>query len=191
MVRKTTGVAAKRYAKALFDLAMERGKLDEYEAAAEIFAVVLKDAELTAFLTNPRVTNADKLKAVEDAFRELLPNGLPEDFSGLVSVSLEKKRERELGAQMDAFIAMVKDWRGVAEAHITSALPLTQEQVERITELLSKKTEKKIITHTTVDSTVIGGLRVRVGGMLYDGTVSASLEKLKRHLTNERMAQQN
>jgi F-type H+-transporting ATPase subunit delta len=183
MVRKVTGVAAKRYAKALFELAEERGRTDEYEETALVLADALKDPEFGNFLTNPRVSKAEKLKTVKESF-----DGLPEDFEGLIAVALEKDRGSEIGAIIGAFIAMVKESRGITEAEITTAYPLTAEQTEAITASISKKLNKRIVPVLSVDRRVIGGLRVRVAGMLYDGTVGASLDRLKKELLNERMA---
>ena len=170
----------KRYAKALVEVAAESGELEQLGAELSTFAEILrKSQELRAFFQNPSVLLQEK-KRVFEALAERARLG------SLVKASLGLLLERgELLALDLIFMAYeeLKDERlGRLKGAVTSAVPLSEEEAERLQERLENLAGKTVYLERMVDPSLLGGFIVQLRSTVYDGSLKAQLLRMKGQL---------
>lgn len=169
--------AAKRYAQAAFDLAVESGgSLATWRSDLDDIASVLAESEAAGWLVDTRVPVEQRVRLVDRAL-EIQPLSL-----NLAKLLVTKGRSPEARAVADAFGRLADEAEGVAQASVTTAVELTPEQVEGIEQRLTEALGRRVTATTTVDPSIIGGIVVRVGDRLVDGSVRGRLGRLKQEL---------
>jgi len=182
--------APSRYAAALFSIALDAnaargGALKDMAAeVASVLAVINENKEFSDMLIHPRVTAGQKLAAVRAVFGE----GMDSNLYGLFSLVFLKGREKFIAEILEAFLERAREYENIAVARIESAAPLTEAQVADLSARLSKKLNKTIETRTSVDPSLIGGVRVSVDGMVIDGTLKNRINDMRLTLLNARNA---
>ncbi|MBB6732994.1 F0F1 ATP synthase subunit delta [Cohnella zeiphila] len=174
-----SSVVAKRYAKALFELAREQGKVSETEEQLQsIVTAIGQLPEFRAFLSAPNIQPNAKVEAVNKAFAgAMLPFVLH-----TVGLLIERGRQGELDAVLEAYLQVAGEALGRADAQVTSAKPLAAGEKERLAAKFSELLGKTVRVHDTVDSSLLGGLTVRIGDTLYDGSLRGKLERMDKAL---------
>jgi len=172
-------VVAKRYAKALFQAAQDKGLVAETESQLKLIVdVVESDAQLRAFLTAPNITLSTKKQTLLQAFgTEVSPVVL-----NTVFLLIERGREGELAAVLAAYLQVAGDALGRSDARVTSSAPLSDEEIAKLAEKFGALLGKKIRVTNTVDPELLGGVTVRIGDTLYDGSLKGKLERLNKTL---------
>lgn len=174
---------AKRYAQALFALAQEQGKeqawLDDLAAAGDLLA----GADAALFLTTPRVPAEQKLHAA----RELLWGKDPMVLN-MVGLLLSRQSIDLLPEIKKEYQSLLDESLGRVYAAVTSAVPMSTEQQSRLRSSLSSALEKDVVLDVREDPGIIGGLTVRVGDQIIDGSVRAKLEALRQRLARESLS---
>lgn len=168
---------ANRYAKALFELALEQKKLKEVGADMELIAKTIDDSkDLTNMLKSPIIKFEKKEKVMQLIFGEKT-NELSLRFMLLVA---KKGREENLFYFASEFTEIYKDYKGLIDAWVTTSSDTEKEVRESILTLLKNITGKDIILHENVNADVLGGFIIRVGDYQYDATTRTLLRKLKK-----------
>ncbi len=172
-------VVAKRYAKALFQLAQQKGLVTETEAQLELIVKVIEiNADVRAFLAAPNITLETKKQTLIKAFgAEASPIVL-----NLVSLLIERGREGELAAVLEAYLKVAGGVLGRADAHVTSSQPLTDSEQTKLADKFGALLGKTIRVTNTVNPELLGGVTVRIGDTLYDGSLRGKLERLDKAL---------
>ncbi|WP_368503086.1 F0F1 ATP synthase subunit delta [Alkalihalophilus sp. As8PL] len=171
---------ANRYAYALFQLAEEKGILNEVAQEMELVKEVVNSTpEFLQFLGHPKVT-ADKKRAfIETSFK----GSLSETSLHTLHLLVENKRIDSLVDMINSFKGMSYEAQNMAEAIVYSAKPLTGEEQAQIAEIFGKKVNKaKLLVTNVVNKDLIGGLKIRIGDRIYDGSVKSQLDRLERQL---------
>lgn len=169
--------AAKRYAQAVFELANERGAIERWNDDLAILAALAADEEVSAFLASPKQSEADKLGLVNKALESAQP-----EAQRLGRMLVRRRRLSIIPEMVNAFQEAVLAQSGVLVANVTTAVELGAQGEEQVRDQLSKLFGKEIVLKTDVDPSLIGGLVVRVGDNLIDGSVSNSLRRLHERL---------
>ncbi len=178
-------LVANRYANALFDLALENSKIDVFEEEIKLVLDTIKsDKEFLLVLNHPQVSGDEKFDVLEKAFK----GKISDEIIGLFSVALRKNRETEIVNMLELFVKKAEDHKGIETAYVTSAIPLTDAQLTSIKEKLSQNLNKQIFIQADVDSSLLGGVRIKVAGHVIDGTIKAKLDDLKSQLLNIHLA---
>lgn len=177
MARRET--AARRYAQAAFELAREGRALEEWERDLRALAKVMAMPELREVIEHPAVPYAEKAKVLRRAAGERIA---AEPIS-LVLLMVRRGRPSAVAAMIERFEDLVRRERGIARAEVRTALPLDDQQRSEVVERLGELTAKRIEVSETVDESLIGGISVRIGDILYDASVRARLERLRARLT--------
>jgi F-type H+-transporting ATPase subunit delta len=168
---------AERYAKALFELALESGQLDPVAADLDRFDGLLAgSADLVRLVRSPVFTPDDQLKAVSAVLDRAGIGGLVANFVKLAA------RNRRLFAVPDmirGYRAMLAAHRGEASADVTSAEPLSATQLADLKAALAAVTGKDVRVDARVDASLIGGLIVKVGSRMIDTSLKTKLNALK------------
>lgn len=170
---------ARRYAAAFFSLALEKGLVDSLEKElAEVVKTVDENPELQRFLENPMVVVTEKKKVVDEVFGGRLSE-LTLDF---LKVVLDKRREAYLKEIYNEFVKRANEARNLVDVEVTSAKELSQADLTALEARLVKMTGKQVRLTTKVDPALIGGLVVRIGDRVIDGSVTKRLELLREAL---------
>lgn len=165
---------AKRYAKALFDIGEERGQLDTFAASMEQLGRLVTENEEIKELINSYFVSISKKKEV---MNEILAN---EDIMirNFIDLLLDKNRAMNIPAICEAFEILMEEKASILHATVKSAVPLDAAQVEQIEQKFSSLTNQTVKAKVTVDPSLIGGVTVRVGDKVYDGSLAHQLHKL-------------
>ncbi len=168
----TAGLAG-RYASALFDLARESDAIDSVrQSLATLKAGLAESADLAALTQSPVVGRTDAAKAIEAVAKALKLDSLTAKFLGVLA---ENRRLADLPKMIDAFDAIVADHRGEVTAKVTSAHPLSAEQLKALAANLKTRVGRDVQIATTVDPAILGGLVVQLGSQLIDGSIRTRL----------------
>jgi F-type H+-transporting ATPase subunit delta len=169
--------SARRYADALFSLAVERGTIDTWAAELERVARVVSTPGVVRLLDMPGVELEAKRTALQSQ-----TGVLSREVLFVVNLLLERRRIELLPALAEAFAHRVRQHRGIAEAEITTAVPLGEEELRVVVQRIEQRLGQRIEPTTRVDPDIIGGVVVRVGDQLFDASVRGRLERLRRRL---------
>jgi F-type H+-transporting ATPase subunit delta len=174
--------AAKRYAQAAFQIATSQpgATLDQWRSDLRDVAEVLTDSAAAAILANTKVPMASRVAMVERTL-DVSPMAL-----NLARLLVSKGRSQDARAVSDAFNRMADDHEGIAHARITTAVELSQPQLAAIEQQLSASLGKRVRAVSAVDPAIVGGIVVRVGDKLIDGSVRSRLKRLRRELEGAR-----
>ena len=172
--------SAKRYAQATFDLASQRGKLDQWTKDLRLVNEVLQNLELKAFLEHAKVPLSRKVQTMKEVLQGVDPL-VQNLLACLVSrglVELVPEVENVYGRLLD-------ELRGREQAEVYSAVPLADSERDRILGFLADLTKKQVRLDTQVDPSILGGLVIKVGDKLIDGSTRTRLEELGKRLQLE------
>jgi len=171
------GIHARRYAQAIFEIALTRQELDRWLTDLGIIVRLGKDPGIIAFLESPKYSFDDKAKLLTEHLTDLSPMAL-----NLVYLLVMRGRLGMVGDIAVEYQRRLDDYHGIAPAEIITAVPLNDEDERRLSEHLGVLIGKKVVLKTEVDASLVGGVIARVGGKLLDGSVRNKLEVLKREL---------
>lgn len=175
---------ARSYAETLFELARRKDALVEYGEAVETVAKLLdEDPRFRVFLDTPRIDDADKKAVVKNAFGDVIP----QHVVNFVLVTIDKRRQRLLREISQQYHELLDAHMGRENVQVTVARPLDDATLQVITERLSAVLGKTAIPHIRVQPAIIGGLIVRTGDTIYDGSVRRRLEGMRRQLLHARL----
>ncbi len=173
---------AKRYAKAVFELAVENRDVEAIETDfRSISAMLDQEDAFKAFLENPLINEHKKYGIVKEMFKDRLE---PLTYNFLLLVT-EKKRIDLLPAIIDVFYRLVLNYRNTVEGELVSAVALNETQVGKIKTNIETMIGKSVLLKEDVDTSIIGGFVVRVEDLVIDNSIRYQLEKLREKLVAE------
>jgi F-type H+-transporting ATPase subunit delta len=173
-------VIAKRYAKALFNLALEGGQVEQYRQELDGFAGLLKEVpNMADAIQNPLYPEATR-KAVFAAVAEKV--GLSPIFRSFVSLLLENGRVQHLPEIVEYYHRLMDEHAGIARAKLSAASALDEAAIQDIAKTLEKMTGKKVVVEFKQDPGLIGGVVAQIGDLVLDGSVRRQLLNFKETL---------
>lgn len=171
---------ARRYARALFQLAKEQGSLDTVASDLQLISRFLEDPDLKDLLGHQRVSSRRKKEMV----RALWEKYVSTTVLAFVELLVDKHRERYLDAIIEVFADLLRAERNIAVAEIKTAFPLDPDAKERVRQVLEEHFKKKIELKVSVHPELIGGLVIKVGDRVIDGSVSKRLALMEARLAD-------
>lgn len=176
-----TGSLARRYARAVLDLATDPVQLAKMAADLRALAGAMKgSAELETVLTNPAIRRADRRRVIEALLQRLGAHPLTKN---LVLLLLDGERLASLPAISRELDAMIEAKAGRVAAEIVSAKPLDPAQLAQITAALQQLSGKQVNVTRREDAALLGGVVAKVGDVVYDGSLRTQLKNLRDELT--------
>jgi F-type H+-transporting ATPase subunit delta len=167
---------ARPYAEALFGAARDdKAGLAAWAALVDEMGQVASNADVRAAMSDPRLGDEQRVQA----FTSLLKSDLPQTARNFIALLVQNDRlllAPEIALQ---FEALKNRHEGTAQADITSAFPLSDDQVKDLLVALELKFGLKLKPHVTVDASLIGGVRVAVGDQVLDTSVQAQLARMR------------
>jgi F-type H+-transporting ATPase subunit delta len=167
---------SKEYAEALFALAMENDKQNEYALSLEcIQEILLDNPEYIDFLSSPGITLATRLDAIEKAFGD----SIEQNVVSFVKLLCEKGRIRAIKSCIEEYKKLLNAEKSISTAIVTSAIELTEEEKQRLTDKLEVKSGHSVILECKIDKSLIGGLVIELDGKMIDASVKGRLGEVK------------
>lgn len=171
---------ASRYAQALFELAKETGALDVLERDADALQdALMMSADLTDLITSPVVEREDQARAMAAIAAKMSLSAL---MSNTIALMAQKRRLFVLPHLMADLLRRIADEKGIVTAEVTAAAPLSDAQVTALTASLKARAGKTVNLKTTVDTSLIGGLVVKLGSSMIDTSIKAKLAALQNSM---------
>ena len=168
-----------RYAQAIFELASEKQALDVVERELILVANALTESkDLVTLLYHPQVPAEVK----RDTVVRLFGSELTEYVRNFLFILFDRRRETLLQAIIMEFRTLANQAQNIIEAEVTSAMPLVADQEKGLAAKLSAVTGKNVVLKTVVDKGILGGIIVKIGDKLIDGSVERQLKVLQSAL---------
>lgn len=175
----TRGSAA-RYARALFDVALQESIADRVEADLAAFAsLAASHPSLQSALTHPAIPAARKRALIEALASRL---GLSTPVAKTLLLLADRDRLAILPDLLDIYRERLLDHHQVVRAEVTTAEALSPDAEAQLRERLARATGRKVTLTTKVDPAIVGGVVTRIGSTVYDGSLAAQLSKLRERL---------
>jgi F-type H+-transporting ATPase subunit delta len=171
------GAAARRYARAIFELARDDGQFEEWAVRIAAVRDVLSVPEVRAVLMNPTISRQERQAAVS-AFLE---GAAPESVS-LGKLLVGAGRVDGIAAIEEEYSRLVDEAEGRVRATATTAVELSPNDRDGLARGLSKRLGREVRLTVAVDSTIIGGLVLRFGDHVIDASLATRLQQLRRKL---------
>ena len=178
---------ARRYAHALFELAQEKGQIDQVDRELGL-VVSMIDQNRQQHVVHDRLELAvldDVLLAPEvktDLVKKLFEGKISQLVMNFLLVVIRKRREAYFPQIYRSFLDLANEARGIVEVEVRSAVPLPEETVQTLEQKLVTRLGKRVKFETQVAPELIGGLVVRVGDELIDGSVKTRLQRMRDRL---------
>ena len=170
---------AKPYARALYEAAIEQNALSSIIADIEkMQELIAQSEELTQFINTPLLSPQIK----SDTFQQLFTDGIHPLMINFFKLLAQKQRERYLVAIMEVFSEIVDEAAGRIVAKVTTAVPITQNQEQRLVQQLSAYSGKQVRLETETDEQIQGGFIVQLGDTVFDASIATQLQRLKQRL---------
>ena len=174
------GSIARRYARALFSLAVEMDRVEPWSEALQALKTAVEGSpDLRDVLSNP-VYSKEQRRAIVGQLAAA--HRLDPEPSSLLFLLADRSRLGYLGAVVDTFRALADEQLGRLRARVTSAVPLDAAAAQAMADRLSKATRATVLLDRTVDPALLGGVVAQLGNFVYDGSVRTQLEDLRRTL---------
>lgn len=174
------GSIARRYAKALFALAAEMGRVEPWSDALQALKQAVEGSpDLVDVLSNPVYSKEQRRAIVEKLAGALRLDAEP---TSLLYLLAERNRLGYLGAVVETFRGYADENLGRVRVKVTSAVPLDGAAALAIAEKLSQATKAQVLLEKSVDPALLGGVVAQVGSLVYDGSVRTQLEDLRKTL---------
>ena len=176
-------VVAKRYARALYELGQEEGLEQKFlEDMQNMALVVDQSTEFRSIMQSPLYDIILKKRILKDVVSK---TGISDYTMNFLNILLDKDRFVFLADIKDTYKQILDEASGRVRAIITSAAELDEDQLERITKALSKVVKKEVDVDVTIEPSLIGGVVAEIEGMVYDGSVTTQISRLKQSLKGE------
>lgn len=167
----------RRYAVALYEIAAAKDKVEEYIAdLRQINKLINTNGDLSQIISNPKISTVKKKEIFTSIFRDKIDVDL---FSFLLML-IDKKRISELTGIILQIEKVDLDSHNQVVAVVKTVVPLNDNERTALTEKLKTKYNKSIILEEVIDKSIIGGVYVRVGDDVIDGTIKNKIEEMKK-----------
>ena len=170
---------APRYAKAFFDLACERKKIDAVSKDLnDIAALVSQSKELTEFLKNPTISTEKHKNVIKELFQRRIDN-----FTLTFLLFLtERKKISQLDLICIAFKKYYSKLKGILRVKLVSAHPLNRDQIQKITKKLNRTFNREIEAAVDVRKDLLGGFKLQIEDQIYDFSIQSQLEQFRQRV---------
>ena len=175
-------LVSKTYGEALYEVAMESGE-DKAVALMEeinsIIDILKENPKFDELMKHPGVSKQEKLAIVDEVFQ----GKVSDELAGLFKVVVSKERYGELSAIFAYFIDRVKALRKIGVAYVTTAVELSGDQKQAVRKrLLETAGYREMELHYSVDSSIIGGMIIRINDRVVDSSIRTRLDDLTKQL---------
>jgi len=173
--------SSRRYAQAVFQIALERDALEVWTGDLKVLATWLENRELAGLLNAPQIPAAAKVQTIDD----LLGDSVDQLAKNLLAVLATRNLAYLLSAVADEFSRLVDEQSGIIRGEVVSAILLNDDQSDSIAQVLSDLVGSPVRLLRSIDTGIIGGIVARVGDRVIDGSVLTKLREMRRSVAKE------
>lgn len=170
-----------RYASSLFDVGLERGKIEEFygelEAINNIFNI---EEKLFQIFIHPRISKDEKKSLVYEIFGKRISN----ELLNFLYIIVDKGREKNLFEISDEYKNIYDTHKGIVDVTAVTAIPMEEKAIDKLQVVLGNKLNKKIRLNNEVDKTVIGGVLLKMNQKIIDNTLISQLKSMEDLIKN-------
>jgi len=170
-------IAVKRYAQAAFELALEKGELENWRDSLYKATRIISDVTVMNLLENPKISLDRKKDILKKGFGKVEPLVI-----NVVSLLMSRGKLKILDDIYRKYIRLIDAHYGIAHAEVVTAVPLDDEVKKSLSNKFAKMIGHKVVIDARVDSSIVGGFKAKIGDTLIDGSIHNMLESLKKSL---------
>ncbi|MDY6835060.1 MAG: ATP synthase F1 subunit delta [Chloroflexota bacterium] len=170
-------ISAKRYAQAVFEIAYERNELSKWQRELKILSSSLKDDQVRVIMESPKIKLSDKVTTIKKILRDISPLTI-----NLACLMVAKNRLSLLDRLEGEYNALVDAHYGRQHVEVIAAIPLQTQDIDNMKLRLASIIGDELIISSRIAPEIIGGIVLRIGDKLIDGSVRTRLRDLKRNL---------
>jgi F-type H+-transporting ATPase subunit delta len=170
--------AAKRYARAVFELASEEGRVEEWLRHLTAIKDLMSDRAVSAVLENPTIPAARRMELIA------APRYLDPEATNLARMLIETRHVDQAAGILDEYEQLADEAAGRIRATVTTAVELSADDRHRLGKQLSERLGKEVRLTAAVDRRIIGGLKLQYGDHLVDASLATRLQQLRRRLAD-------
>ena len=174
------GASARRYAQAVFAIALEQGEPDRWLDDLALLSDAMANDDFANFLDAPQPTLSQKINLIE----ETLGDSVSRLALNLISLLASRNSARLARSITESYQEMLDEYNGIERAEIVSAVTLSDDQQQRIETMLKDIVGKNITATSRVEPHILGGFVARVGDKVIDGSTRTRLDDLRRQLAH-------
>lgn len=173
-------LVSKTYGEALFEIAKEQDQTRKLmEEIQEVQTVIAQNPELDKLMKHPGIPKQEKVRVIDNVFR----GRVSDELAGFLEIVVNKERYGELQAIFRYFIDRVKEDKNIGVAYVATAMELTQDQKENVkSRLLETTSYVALEMHYHVDTSLIGGMVVRINDRVVDSSIRTKINDLTKQL---------
>lgn len=174
-------VVAKRYAVALFQVAKDKGLFEQMEEELRVVKQVFSEnPAIHTILKHPKVSINKKKEILKESFASL-----SEEVVNTLLLLVDRHREDAIVEMIDYFFEQANEEQGIAEAKVYSVRELSDDEKKSLTDIFAKRIGKKTLRiENIIDKSLLGGIKLRIGNRIFDGSVSGKLDRIERQLVS-------
>lgn len=173
--------SARRYSQAAFSIASEKDEIDKWLSEMKDATAILSDNDCIAFFDAEQIPIDVKLDGVKKLFSKNM--GL---IQNLISLMVTRKDISKFLEVSNIFISMADEYKGIVKVDITTAVPIAKENLEKITKKIENIENKKVVIKKNIDKNILGGIVIRIGDKLIDGSTKNKINLLSEQLIGHR-----
>ena len=178
----STRASAARYARALFDVALQESIVERAEQDLSAFTTLIaQHPSLQTALTHPAIPGIRKRNLTQELTSRL---GLSTPVAKLLSMLAERDRLVLVPELLEIYRERLLEYQQVVRAEITTAEEMPADKATELRDRLTRATGRQVTLTTKVDPAILGGIVTRIGTMVYDGSLAAQLAKMRERLTS-------
>lgn len=163
------------YARALLELAAERGQKDDVlEETLSFLAMLRDDRSFRVFIETPSIGSREKNRVLDEVFR----GKVTDTFLDAVELVIHKGRQLFTRSILEDYLGLYDEEEGRIHAEAVSAVALSDEESSAVSSVLGERLQKTIVLENTVDAGILGGLILRFGDLVVDGSARTQLRKV-------------
>jgi F-type H+-transporting ATPase subunit delta len=175
----TNETIARSYAVTLFELARRQEGLESFaEGMDTVIGLLDQNPSFRVFLETPRIADREKKELLKKVFGNVLPRPL----LNFLQVTVDKRRQRLLGLMTEEFHALLDEHHGRTHVTVTVARELDPQTLQELSGKLSALLGREAIPHIRVKPAVLGGVHLKTGDTVYDGTLRRRIKQLRKQL---------
>lgn len=172
-----------KYAKGLFTAAKELGKTKEFgEELKQINEILTSMPEVLSALQNPIYPPDLKMEIIDEVLKAVKVDPEIERFLKLL---VERRRIQYIKEIVMMYQELLDEELNIARGEIIAAYPLSEEEKKELEEVLKEYLKKEVVLESKVDENIIGGIKIRIGDLIFDGTLKTQLNKFKEIIKGE------
>jgi F-type H+-transporting ATPase subunit delta len=176
---------ARRYAEAFFSIAQEADKIDDYQSELGKIVQSIEEIEgLKKYFAHPLIPTKEK----KDVANQLFSSAVSPVTLNFLLLVLDKKRQTYLELIYKEYEEMADESRNIKKVELISAMAVPEAEVSALAETLSRSTGKTIQLRLTIDSSLLGGVKIRMGDKIIDASIAKKLEMLRKNLKQAKIS---